>query len=101
MNGKIEKYMNLFTKLYDQYIKHHSGLPKFVLDLILFVIIGTIGIATLSLIYAFLVWIFGKFFENSQMIVNLIFAVLTLIYTISKIIELLKNKDKEVIIDEQ
>lgn len=89
---EIRKLVIQFTLFYDRYIRKFKGFSKTSLDLILFLIISTFGLMTLSVIYVVTIFILNPYLNNANQKINWIFVLLAVIFAISKIMEGFKNK---------
>lgn len=89
---EIRKLVIQFTLFYDRHISRFKGFSKTSLDLILFLIISTFGLMTLSVIYVVTIFILNPYINNAKQKINWIFVLLAVIFAISKMMEEFKNK---------
>ena len=88
----IKKSIIQFSLLYDKYSGNFKGPAKFILDLILFLLISSLGIMTLSLVYTAITFILKHYFVNSKQVSIWILVILIVVFILSKIIEEFKKK---------
>ena len=93
--NSLEKFIDLWNMQYDKHIGKFQDKPilKIVLDCITFVVVGGLGLIILSLIWAFLSYVFSWFhIQYGTAIALLLLIALVLIFVLATIIKKFKSK---------